>query len=169
MFELPWLFLFRFVICCLAGCVAVSTDLRERKIPNWLTVPLLVAGLLFRGATEFFPGLLDALGGLGVGFGIFLVLWLCRGSAGGDVKFMAAVGAWLGPYHTFVVIVMSAVLMLICVAALLFSRLFVTTAAPARASEQQTSLLAHAVPYALPATLAIALRFVHLIIIGRTT
>ena len=160
------LFLLRFIVCSLAGCIAVSTDWRERKIPNWLTIPLLIAGLLFRGSTEFFPGLLDALAGLGVGFGIFLLLWLCGGSAGGDVKFMAAVGAWLGPYHTFVVIVASAVLMLICVICLLIGRMFTATIS---SSKNQASLLSHTVPYALPATLAIAFRLAHLLLIGRTS
>ncbi|WP_254512711.1 A24 family peptidase [Anatilimnocola floriformis] len=167
--DLPWLFLLRFIVCILAGCIAVSTDLRDRKIPNWLTLPLLLAGVVFRGSTEFFPGLLDALSGFGVGFGIFLLLWLCRSSAGGDVKFMAAVGVWLGPYHTFVVIVASAVLMLVCMTCLLIGRLFITATATTVGSEGKTNLLSHTVPYALPATLAIVLRLAHLLLIGRSS
>lgn len=163
--DLPWVFLLRFVICTLVGCVAVSTDLRERKIPNWLTVPLCISGFLFRGATEYGGGLLDALAGFGVGFVIFFVLFLGSG-AGGDVKFMAAVGTWLGPYHTFVVIVFSAFLMLVCMIVLLLSRLLFRSSAT-KATGELKSLLTQTVPYALPATLAIALRLVHLLLIGR--
>ncbi len=163
--DLPWIFLLRFVICVAVGCVAVTIDLRERKIPNWLTVPLCVVGFVFRGATEFSPGLLDALAGFGVGFGIFFTLWLL-GSAGGDVKFMAAVGTWLGPFHTLMVIVFSAFLMLVCLVLLLMSRL-IFTAATKNAAGEKSSLLTHTVPYALPATLAIILRLLHMLLLGR--
>jgi Flp pilus assembly protein protease CpaA len=164
--DLPWIFLLRFVICAAVGCVAVTTDLRERKIPNWLTVPLCVAGFVFRGATEYAPGMLDALAGFGVGFGIFLTLWLLGGSAGGDVKFMAAVGTWLGPYHTFMVIVMSAFVMLLCIVVLLIARP-IFTAATKPAAGEKSSLWTHTVPYALPATLAIVLRLLHMLLLGR--
>lgn len=164
--DLPWIFLLRFVICAAVGCVAVTIDLRERKIPNWLTVPVCLAGFLFRGGTEYGPGLLDAIAGFGVGFGIFLTLWLLGGSAGGDVKFMAAVGTWLGPFHTFMVIVMSAFLMLLCIVVLLMGRL-IFTATTKNAGGEKSSLLTHTVPYALPATLAIILRLLHMLLLGR--
>jgi Flp pilus assembly protein protease CpaA len=54
-------------------------------------------------------GLLFALGGFTVGFGILFMLWLVGGSLGGDVKFMGAVGSWLGAWLTFQVLVLSAV------------------------------------------------------------
>lgn len=164
--DLPWLLIFRFGVCTVVGCVAVSIDWRERKIPNWLTVPLCLAGFIARGATEYGSGLLDALAGFGVGFAIFFVLWIL-GSGAGDVKFMAAVGTWLGPYHTFVVIVFSAFLMLLCILVLLIGRVLFRSASASSPEDEQTSLLTHTVPYALPATLAIALRLVHLLLMGR--
>lgn len=163
--DLPWPLIIRFGVCTVVGCIAVSTDLRERKIPNWLTVPLCMSGFLFRGATEYGGGLLDALAGFGVGFAIFFVLFLGSGAAG-DVKFMAAVGTWLGPYHTLVVIVFSAFLMLVCMLLLLISRLLCRSSATKTMGELK-SLLTQTVPYALPATLAIALRLIHLLLIGR--
>lgn len=179
MSELPWLFITRFVVCFAAGCVATRIDLRERRIPNWLTMSLLAAGILLRGATEWGEGLLSAAGGIGVGFGIFFVLWLAGGGAG-DVKFMAAVGAWLGPYHTFMVIVLSAIWLLICMVGLLFWRvvapLFAPQPAAAGVSTEDGSpkfspanLLTQVVPYALPATLAIGLRLAWMLLLGRTS
>lgn len=76
---------------------AAATDLQQRRIPNWLTfgawlvalpVQMTIHGLA-AGASAW------ALGWL-TGLGIFLPIYLLRGMAAGDVKLMAAVGAWLG-------------------------------------------------------------------------
>jgi prepilin peptidase CpaA len=78
----------------LAGCV---TDLRSRRIPNVLTLGAAAAAAawhLFSGGLE---GLGFAAGGWLVGGLIFLPLFALRGMGGGDVKLMAALGAWLGP------------------------------------------------------------------------
>jgi prepilin peptidase CpaA len=55
-------------------------------------------------------GLLFALGGFGVGFGLLLILWIIGGGGGGDVKFMGALGCWLGAWLTVQVLVLSAIL-----------------------------------------------------------
>jgi len=84
-------------LCALAiACIAAFTDLRARLIPNWLTLPAFVCGLMWHAW----------LGGLeGALFAVFATL-LCLGPAyflfargalgGGDVKLFAALGAWLG-------------------------------------------------------------------------
>lgn len=38
-----------------------------------------------------------AFAGFGVGFGLFFLLWALGTCGGGDVKLMAALGAWIGP------------------------------------------------------------------------
>jgi prepilin peptidase CpaA len=48
-----------------------------------------------------------------VGFAILFVLWMIGGSGGGDVKFLGALGAWLGAGSIVEVLVVSAVLSLI--------------------------------------------------------
>ena len=73
--------------------LAFLCDLKTRRIPNWLTVISLVLALAFHLTTGGWPGLLAALGGFAVGFGILLVLWLIGGGGGGDVILMGALGA----------------------------------------------------------------------------
>lgn len=112
---------------------AAVCDYRSKKIPNRLTVPGFIAAVLFHcitgsleaGWSGFGSGLLHALGGFGVGFGILLVLWLVGGGGAGDVKLMGAVGAWLGAKNTFVVFVVSTVFVLVLSIASLGKQLLV--------------------------------------------
>ena len=83
-----------------ATVIASWNDYRRHRVPNWLTGSLLAAGILEQGLFAGWPGLQRALGGMLVGMVPLLVLWMMRGMGAGDVKFMAAVGAWLGPKMT---------------------------------------------------------------------
>jgi len=76
---------------------AAATDLQRRRIPNWLTFGAWLVALPAQIALHGLAAGTSAwaLGWL-TGFGIFLPLYLLRGMAAGDVKLMAAVGAWLG-------------------------------------------------------------------------
>lgn len=85
-------------ICTLTiACVACVTDLRTRRIPNVLTFGAALAGLAFQFAT----GGVAALGQAGLGWllgaVVFLLPFALGGLGGGDVKLLAALGAWLGP------------------------------------------------------------------------
>jgi prepilin peptidase CpaA len=77
-------------------------DLKSRRIPNYLTFCGALAGLGFQLGFHGFPGLLNGLEGLGLGFFLLLVPYLLGGMGGGDVKASAALGAWLGPQRAFV-------------------------------------------------------------------
>jgi prepilin peptidase CpaA len=82
--------------CALLG-LAVWTDIREHRIPNWLVLGLLLIGFLYQVLMHGLNGLLFAMGGLVVGIGIFIGFYIGRGMGAGDVKLMGAVGSLLGP------------------------------------------------------------------------
>ncbi|HUU82194.1 MAG TPA: A24 family peptidase [Phycisphaerae bacterium] len=85
-----------------ATIYASIIDYRERRVPNWLNAALALAGIV--AGTWYFGwvGLGASLAGLAVGFGVLIVPWAMHGMGAGDVKLMAAIGAWFGPWLTLV-------------------------------------------------------------------
>jgi prepilin peptidase CpaA len=81
--------------------LAVHSDLRRHRIPNVLTLLGLIAGLGLQAVTGGVQGLLSGLLGVAVGLGSFAPLYLCRAMGAGDLKLLAAVGAFLGPQGAF--------------------------------------------------------------------
>ena len=96
-------------LLALMGWAAI-VDLRERRIPNWLTVLLMVSGLAqsFLAARTVTP--LQSFAGIFAGAAIPFVLFAIGAVGGGDVKLMAGVGAWLGPWAAFAVFVVEKVI-----------------------------------------------------------
>ncbi|MFM7260404.1 MAG: prepilin peptidase [bacterium] len=84
------------ILLILAGTVATVTDLRSMRIPNWLTLPLLGAGLCFALLTGGLSGFYGALGGAVAAGAMFIVAYAVLGGGAGDAKLMLACGAWLG-------------------------------------------------------------------------
>jgi prepilin peptidase CpaA len=79
-------------------CAGIGSfhDVRERRIPNRVTGPAIVAGLLLHLVVGGWRGLGDsALAGLIAG-GIFMIFFLAGGMGAGDVKLMTAVGCIAG-------------------------------------------------------------------------
>ena len=72
------------------------TDLRFRRIPNWITVPGFLAGILANLVANGLAGLKTSL--LGAGFGLLLLLpfVLLRSLGAGDWKLAGALGAFVG-------------------------------------------------------------------------
>jgi prepilin peptidase CpaA len=113
-------------------CVATITDLRSRRIPNWLVLPFLAAGVVVSpwrtdwngihrdiwlptswsslrqgvwpesGHGFGWHGLGQSCAGSGLGLLLFGILFLRFGMGAGDVKLAAAIGAWVGPYQMLV-------------------------------------------------------------------
>jgi prepilin peptidase CpaA len=75
-------------------------DLRTRRIPNYLTLGTAATGLAFSLVTNGGMGLLSAFLGMLMGFAFLILPYLWGGMGAGDVKALAALGAWLGPWAT---------------------------------------------------------------------
>jgi len=78
--------------------IAVVTDLRSSRIPNWLTFPAMGFALAGHAWLGSMHGVLFSLAGLGTGLGLFFLIYLAGGIGAGDVKLMAAIGAFVGVY-----------------------------------------------------------------------
>jgi prepilin peptidase CpaA len=73
------------------------TDLRWRRIPNWLTVPALLIGLIANSVVSGLPGLKTSLLGAALGLALLLPFVLLRSLGAGDWKLAGALGAFTGP------------------------------------------------------------------------
>lgn len=88
--------------------VATFTDLRNRRIPNWLVVPFLVGGIVASSWLQGWHGLGQSFGGLGLGLLCYGFLFWMGGMGAGDVKLAAAIGAWIGPSQLFFALIVTA-------------------------------------------------------------
>lgn len=77
--------------------IATFTDLRSRRIPNWLVLPFLVLGIAASGWLHGWHGIGQSFEGIGLGALLFGILCWMGGMGMGDVKLCAAIGAWIGP------------------------------------------------------------------------
>jgi len=81
------------LVCAL---IASLYDLRTRRIPNNLTLPAIICGLILHFMRGGLAELgLSALAGL-IGGGIFLLFFLAGGMGAGVVKLMTAIGCLVG-------------------------------------------------------------------------
>lgn len=88
--------------------VATVTDLRSRRIPNWLVLPFLPAGIAVSAWLHGWHGVEQSLAGAGLGIVIYGILYLKFGMGAGDVKLCAAIGAWIGPDQFLIAVVLTA-------------------------------------------------------------
>ena len=90
----------RLVLVVAFVVAAAVFDVRAHRIPNWL---VLLGAITCIAGQMIQPALLDfgiggAVKGIVVGFALLLPLYLLRATGAGDVKLMAMVGAYLGPW-----------------------------------------------------------------------
>ena len=86
------------------GYVASVFDLKEKRIPNGLILAMLASWVLvmvpklFLDTDDAVALIADSIIGFATGGGLFLIVYIIsrKGLGGGDVKFMAASGLYLG-------------------------------------------------------------------------
>lgn len=88
---------------------ATVTDLSTRRIPNLLTLGGAVLGLAYHLATGGPLGVGAATTGWLLGAAVFFPVFALGGMGAGDVKLVAALGAWLGPLGALQVAIGSAI------------------------------------------------------------
>lgn len=87
--------------------VATFTDLRSRRIPNWLVLPFMAAGIGVQAWLHGWHGVAQSLEGFALGAVLFGVLAAMGGMGMGDVKLCAAIGAWIGPGQLMLALVIT--------------------------------------------------------------
>ncbi|HEU0121431.1 MAG TPA: A24 family peptidase [Bryobacteraceae bacterium] len=90
--------------------VSALTDLRNRTIPNWLTLPITLYALGARWYLGGWPFTKIGLFGFAAGFGVYYLFFLVGGRGGGDVKLMGAYGALMGALNWIVLGILTGIL-----------------------------------------------------------
>lgn len=160
----PWLLLWGFL------AVAAAWDLHHRRIPNVIPLSLACVGLAVNvWLRPLTAALFVSVGGLLVGFLLWLPPYLLRFAGAADLKLAAAVGVWLGPLGALRVSIYAALiggvlalLWLLRSQGFLGSWVFLRMVphwAP-RVVARRSSALNVSVPYALAIAVGVALELV---------
>lgn len=96
----------------IALLIAAFTDLKSRKIANWLNAAIALAAPVFWWASDMtlWPDVAIQLGLAVATFLVLSVLFAIRAMGGGDVKLLTALALWVAPVHFWKLLVMMALL-----------------------------------------------------------
>jgi prepilin peptidase CpaA len=79
-----------------AALLGAAFDVRSRRIPNFVTAPAFLAGLLLHLGIDGWRGLAASLAAGSLCGALFLIFYLAGGMGAGDVKLVAAAAALAG-------------------------------------------------------------------------
>jgi prepilin peptidase CpaA len=95
------------ILAAAFALTAGITDIRYRKIPNWLTYPTIPIAIFLHWRIAGGHAALLSLGGAAVGLGILLPFVLLGGLGGGDWKLVGGLGAFFGARRLVPVLVLT--------------------------------------------------------------
>jgi len=81
--------------------LSTITDIKWKKIPNALTFPIMITGVIVHGYKGGASGLIYSMEGLFLGLALLIVFYFMGMMGAGDVKLLGAVGSILGPAGVF--------------------------------------------------------------------
>jgi prepilin peptidase CpaA len=95
----------------IALLIAAFTDLRRRKIDNWLNAAIALGAPLFWWASELSLTQIGLQIAVAIGALVILAgLFALRAMGGGDVKLLTALALWIAPSHFLWLVIMMALL-----------------------------------------------------------
>jgi prepilin peptidase CpaA len=97
------------VLLLIVVLAAAVYDVRYRRIPNWISVGGIALGVLSNSLRYGIPGLLFALAGFVLAFGLYFLLYVIHAMGAGDVKLMGAIGALVGWKNWIAIFVIAAI------------------------------------------------------------
>jgi prepilin peptidase CpaA len=90
--------------------ICIITDYRYQRIPNAITYPSMLVGLIFHFSTNGYSGLYNSALGLLIGISLLLIPYLMGGLGAGDVKMLGAMGAIVGPQGVILILFYAAII-----------------------------------------------------------
>src|SRR5271167_1494029 len=100
--------------CLLFDALAVAIaaavmDVQQHRIPNWLTYPAMLAGVLLRSYYFGWNGLLTGTAGCLLAGAIVFLFFIVRAMGAGDLKLLAALGSLVGPRYAITILLATAI------------------------------------------------------------
>jgi len=93
------------ILPAILAVIAGYTDWCSRRIPNWLTMPGFLLGILMNTVVGGWAGTKESLLGAGLGLALLLPFVVIRALGAGDWKLVGALGAFLGPHPLMLVLI----------------------------------------------------------------
>ncbi|HYC55236.1 MAG TPA: prepilin peptidase [Candidatus Binatia bacterium] len=120
--------------------IAAVTDIIGQRVPNWLTLSALLLAVTLHTIASGTDGLLFSLAGFGAGFALLIPFYALGGMGAGDVKLLAAVGAFMGAKQVLWVFIFAGLFGGLYAVGLLVMQAFQQFGAAGAAKDLQTHL-----------------------------